>query len=97
MNIAIGVAIPAIEAWFRVGVDGAVTEAAWIGGLQAGADPYTKNDLKRAVYGTDRPSLPLETQRMAQEADRLVAAQLAALEALFPNGFGALANDVRGW
>ena len=30
LKVAIGLAVPAIEAWYRVGVDATVTEAAWI-------------------------------------------------------------------
>ena len=30
LKVAVGLAVPAIEAWYRVGVDATVTEAAWI-------------------------------------------------------------------
>ncbi|MGH7775264.1 MAG: hypothetical protein ACREQA_23805 [Candidatus Binatia bacterium] len=96
VKTAIGLAVPSIEAWYRCGVDGRVTEAAWILGMQSGSFPYTKNGLKRDVYKTERPSLSLEEKRAVEEANRLVH-NLELLENLFPNGFGTLAKDVRSW
>jgi hypothetical protein len=96
IKTALGLAVPAMEAWYRCGLDPHVTEAAWIQGLASGHHPYTKDDLKRAVYGTVRPSLGLETKRAIEEAQRLVQ-DLSVLETWFPNGFGALARDVRNW
>lgn len=99
MKTAIGVTVPAIEAWYRCGLDGTVTETAWIQALQAGhRPPYTKNGLKRAVYGTDRPSRELEERRAVEEADRLVASGLVSrLEIDFPNTFGSMVRDLRSW
>jgi len=92
----IGVAVPAIEAWYLCGRDSQVTEAAWLGGQERGRAPYTRAELKVRVYGSDRPSLPLmidcalrEVQRHRRDPRRL--------EADFPNGFGALARDLRSW
>jgi hypothetical protein len=34
LKIAIGLAVPAIEAWLLCGVDPHITEAAWINGLK---------------------------------------------------------------
>lgn len=96
IKIAVGIAIPTIEAWYRCGLDSHVTETAWIQGLESGTSPYTSKSLKQAVYGTDRPSLELETKRATEEAGRLVH-DLDTLERFFPNGFGALARDVRSW
>lgn len=96
IKAAVGLGIPAIEAWFRVGIDGRVTEANWAVGLQSGIHAYSRHDLKQAVYGTVRPSLELETRRALEEANR-IAQSLPLLEELFPNGFGALAREVRSW
>ena len=96
LKTAFGIATPAVEAWYQCGRDPHVTEAAWIIGLQSNSFPYTKNGLKQDVYGTDRPSLVLETQRATEEAERL-AQDLSTLEQLFPAGFGSLARDVRNW
>ncbi len=96
IKTAIGVAVPSMEAWYVCGRDEKVSEAAWVQGLERRAWPYTNNSLKQAVYRIDRPSLEQETNRAVEEAHRLVQ-NLDHLEKLFPNGFGALAGDVRSW
>jgi len=93
---AIGVAVPAIEAWLLCGRDDGVTEAAWITGQQNGAPPFTRRDLKARVYGTTRPSLPWEIKRAVEEVSRH-RGDVRRLENDFPHGFGALARDLRGW
>jgi hypothetical protein len=92
----VGVAVPAIEAWYLCGRDPQVTEAAWVEGQARGRAPYTRAELKWRVYGTDRPSLPHET-RCALDAVRRQGGDLRRLEVDFPNGFGALARDLRSW
>ena len=98
LKIAIGLAVPAIEAWLLCGVDSHVTEAAWLNALQdrQGNMPYSKGGLKRQLYGTSHPSLTLETERMTEAATRL-AQDLSSLERLFPSGFGALLKSLRAW
>jgi hypothetical protein len=96
LKTAVGLAVPSIEAWLQCGVNPAVTEAAWINGIKSKTEPYTKLQLKQNVYGTNRPSLPLETKRMLEEATRL-GKQISTLENLFPLGFGAFSDDIRGW
>lgn len=93
---AIGLCVPAIEAWLLCGRDPSVTEQAWLDGQAAGRTPYTRGELKRRVYGTDRPSLQYETQRALEEVSRH-RGDVRRLENDFPNGFGALARDIRGW
>jgi hypothetical protein len=90
---AIGVAVPAIEAWYLSGRDESVTEAAWIAGQEHGRPPYTRAELKLRVYGTDRPSLPHETVCAVREAERH-RFDTRRLEHDFP-GFAALAGDLR--
>lgn len=98
LNVAFGLAIPAIEAWLRCGVDHAISEASWINARRQDTFPYTTADLKRAVYGTDRPSIEQETSAMTREVERLVAANdIELLEKLFPLGFGLLAKQLRAW
>lgn len=96
IKTAIGLAVPSIEAWYRCGVDPHVNEATWILGLRTGSCSHTRSSLKQDVYGTDRPSLEMET-KFAVEAARRLVQDLAQLERLFPNGFGSLARDVRNW
>ena len=96
IKVAVGIAVPAVEAWYRCGRDPRVTEAAWIVGLPSGPFPYTKTRLKEDVYGKSRPSLEFETHRATEEARRLVQ-DLQILEQCFPTGFGTLADEVRSW
>ncbi len=89
----VGVAVPAIEAWYLCGRDPEVTEAAWLDGQATGRQPYSRAELKYRVYGTDRPSLPHEIDCALREVARH-RADPRRLEHDFP-GFGALARDLR--
>jgi hypothetical protein len=93
---AVGLCVPALEAWLLCGRDTAITEAAWMQGQASGRLPYTRRELKWRVYGTDRPSLPHAMERAVFEASRHHG-DLRRMENDFPNGFGALARDLRGW
>jgi hypothetical protein len=55
LKVAIGLAVPAIEAWYLVGREHQVGEAAWIAGSAAGKRPFTRPQLKELVYGTGIP------------------------------------------
>ncbi len=92
----VGIAVPAIEAWYLCGQDPQVTELAWREGQAQGRTPFTRRDLKWRVYGTDRPSLAFEIQR-AVECVRRQRGDPRRLEADFPGGFGSLARDLRAW
>lgn len=94
--MAIGLAVPAIEAWYLVGKNHQVGEAAWITGMTAGRLPFTRRQLKKEVYGTDRPSLEHETDCAVREARRIIA-NIKAIETAFPAGFGAMASEIRSW
>ena len=98
LKIALGLAVPQIEAWYLAGRDPHVSESAWMVGLQSEKPPYTSDSLKREMYGTPEPLLALETERAVREVQRIVRdGKLPLLERLFPGGFGALARDVRNW
>lgn len=90
---AVGVAVPAIEAWYLCGRDETVTEARWIAGQESGRQPYSRAQLKLRVYGTDRPSLPHEIDCALREVERH-RSDPRRLEYEFP-GFAALAADLR--
>jgi len=91
----VGVAVPAIEAWYLCGRDPRVTETAWLAGQARQQAPYTRAELKQRVYGTDRPSLVFETECALREVARH-ARDPRRLEFDFP-GFASLAQDLRHW
>ena len=90
---AVGIAVPAIEAWYLCGRDQGVSEARWTAGQESGRQPYSRAELKWRVYGTDRPSLPHETACALREVHRH-RRDTRLLEFEFP-GFAALAADLR--
>jgi hypothetical protein len=91
----VGIAVPALEAWYLCGRDEGVTEEAWAAGQRRGTQPYTRRELKNRVYGTDRPSLAHETQVALGEVRRHCR-DTRRLEYDFPS-FAALASDLRSW
>jgi hypothetical protein len=93
---AVGVAVPALEAWLLCGRDTSITEEAWVKGQESGRLPYTRRELKWKVYGTERPTLPHEIKRAVQEVSRHKG-DVRRLEHDFPQGFGSLARDLRSW
>ncbi len=96
IKTAIGLAVPAVEAWYLCGVNVQVNEAAWGRKLQGHRGLYDRLSLKRGVYGTEYPTLEEETEKATSAAHRL-AGELALLEQLFPNGFGSFVRDVQQW
>jgi hypothetical protein len=96
LKVAIGLAVPAIEAWYLVGEEHEVGEAAWLVGLEQGRRPFTRPRLKELVYGTNRPSLEHETECAVKAAQRIIR-NLKAIETAFPAGFGLMAQDIRSW
>jgi len=97
IQTAVAVAVPAIEAWYRFGRDSNCTEAGWIQKQKAGTTASAEiRNLKRAVYGTDRPGQVLSKAKAIEHAERL-AADLTPLEEYFPNSFGVFAQQVHEW
>lgn len=92
----VGVAVPAVEAWYLCGRDDSVSEAAWLAGQERGQPPYTRKELKARVYGTERPTLPHEIECALREVRRH-RRDTRRLEADFPGGFGSLVRDLRAW
>ena len=96
LKVAIGTPVPEMEAWYLAGKDPQASEAAWLAGLTDGRPPFTKQQLKKLVYGTDRPYLEKATEIAVREARRLIQ-KVTALEAAFPVGFGLMAREIRLW
>ena len=94
LRFAIGLAVPAIEAWLQCDQNAHVSETTWNQVLKRRSNRYSKQSLKVDLYGTDRPTLNHETQIMVQRATKL-ASNLALLETRFPGGFLPLANALR--
>jgi hypothetical protein len=93
-SVAIGLAVPAIEAWLLCGQDPNVSERAWFDAFETKRWPYSKDQLKAQVYGVPRPSQDLYARRGQEEARRL-AQELTLLEQKFPLGFGRMATELR--
>lgn len=92
--VAVGLAVPAIESWYLCGVDVHATEAHFARELQAlGQMRQLRNNLKKAAYGTDRPSLALEKTKAIEHATRL-SRSLEFLRQNFPEGFGLLERTI---
>jgi len=96
LKTALGLAVPAIEAWYRAGLDAHVNEVAWNRKLLGEDVSYDKRSLKKDAYGSYQPSLNIETTAAVAAAKRLTE-NLDLLEQLFPNGFGSLLRDLRSW
>ncbi len=95
LKTAFGLAVPALEAWLRCGLDPRAIEATLI----QRPDARTRTlrfQLKLDVYGTDRPSSEVKMVRAIEGARRLVQI-LDEFERCFPDGFGSFARDIRSW
>jgi hypothetical protein len=97
-KVAVGVAVPAIEAWLLCGVDAHSSEATWINKQrEKGFSVYNDRiKLKTDLYGSKIASGEIKTQRQTEAAKRL-AEDIEQLEKLFPEGFGRLAIEIRSW
>jgi hypothetical protein len=96
LMIAVGLCVPAIEAWYLCGIDATVTEAAWINGRESGQRPYTRQELKRRAYGSTTPDVDTQTREALKHAGRL-SADLNALGTWFPHGCGTMLTAVAEW
>lgn len=96
VRVAIGLAVPAIEAWYLRGREDAVDERTWPPGASASTIRAGKLELKRQVYGSDRAGLGVMKEHAITEMTRVVT-DLDALQAAFPKGFGALLGDFDSW
>lgn len=96
LQTAIGIAMPAIEAWYRCDLDPSISEITYHQHPRGHFGVEARKRLKHDVYGTERPPLAVEMERASTAAQRLQQ-NLSLLETLFPTGFGSLARDVRHW
>jgi len=96
LSVAVGIAIPALEAWWLCGTSPHYAEAPAIRQIATESLRHVRQKLKLELYGTIRPSLEMETASMCEAARRVVN-DLEALERAFPIGFGLLAQQLRLW
>ncbi|MBS3733852.1 MAG: hypothetical protein KGY99_02890 [Phycisphaerae bacterium] len=96
LHWAVGLAVPAIEAWCLCAPDNNVSENTWIQGMEAGQKPYTRRELKRRLYGP-QPWPEGHTVHAIQAAMETVTDNVALLLSKFPVGFGALRSDLSQW
>lgn len=96
LKVAIGLTVPTVEAWYLLGKEPGVGEAAWKVGLAEKRPPFTRPQLKKLVYGTDRPALELMSTCAVAEARRIIL-NIKAIETAFPAGFGSLAREITSW
>lgn len=97
IETAVAVATPAIEAWYQFGSDPGCTEVGWIQKLRQGVNAREEiKRLKRAVYGTDRPSLSHAKQCAVESAERLTV-DLGSCARAFPHTFGRFVKAVERW
>jgi hypothetical protein len=96
MRVAIGVASPALEAWLLCHRFEELGEESWEKDLRGETAGYTPLELKKRLYGTERPDLRLETEKMVEAAGEF-RAQISLLEQRFPIGFGTMAKQLREW
>jgi len=96
LKIALGVAVPAIEAWYLVGKNHEVGEARWLQGINSKEPPFDKRAIKKEVYATERPSLELEIKIATDECRRL-AGDVGRIVSAFPIGFGLLSDEIQSW
>jgi hypothetical protein len=96
LKTAVGLAVPAIEAWYRCGLDAHVNEARWIGHLSGEKINFNKKSLKVDVYGCNQPSLQVASDAAVLAATRLTS-NLEQLREFFPNGFNCFYSDIRNW
>jgi len=95
LKFAIGLAVPAIEAWYRCGLDVHCTEAHFAREATTRLASL-RRELKRDCYGTFPAAQAVMKQKAIEHATRL-AKDISAFERHFPNGFGTLAHSLRVW
>jgi hypothetical protein len=97
VKVAVAVAVPAIEAWYRCSRDEHNNEREWSKQLAAlGNMREQRLALKRQVYGSETPPRQHALQRATEEATRL-AQDLDVLKRQFPAGFGLFAEQIASW
>lgn len=98
LKIAIGIPVPAIEAWLLFGKNLHVSENYWIRFQNGEKIRYDRKKLKVELYGGDRIPEVKRIEISLKAIQRIVENDLLeGLEENFPQGFGKMADEVRNW
>lgn len=87
-RVVVALAMPAIEAWWLAHLHPELHEKGWLDRREC-APGYDKLELKRRLYGTDRP-LYQDAFRLMPEAARAAAVHHVQLATRFPLGLAPL-------
>jgi hypothetical protein len=96
LRIAIGLAVPTIEAWLLSRNEAGMTEANWRKSRQEKREPFSRAKLKEMLYGTKSPGIQLETEKICAHMTEIVT-DLERFRTAFPGGFGPLYDEIRQW
>lgn len=96
LKVAVGLAIPTIEAWLLCGNDPRGAEAAWHQSDAAKQGATYRKILKTVLYGSEI-SPQQKRNQIARDADTRLAQDINLLETHFPIGFRPLAEAIRNW
>lgn len=96
LKVAVGVAVPAIEAWYLVGRHPAASEAAWMSRPSDLRHHDRKREFKLAAYRIASADSAAGVERATNTAGE-AAKRVSDLIRLFPGGFAPFAGAVQGW
>lgn len=96
LRVTVAIAAPAIEAWLLCPRRDDITEAVWEEGITSNNYPYTKQQLKIWLHGTERGDAAPRLQTILTAAKE-ASSQISKLRERFPNGFGKFHDDLISW
>jgi hypothetical protein len=96
LRVAIGLPVPALEAWLLSHRHGGLTEAMIKAARLQHREDYPRVRLKELLYGTARPTLQLEIEKMLEAMNEIIG-DLPRLRTAFPGGFGPLFDEIVSW
>lgn len=98
VHVAVAVPCPSIEAWLLIREDRSCTEAGWVQRRAEEANSVQEiRRLKQQLYGTEAPHAVEGMMAIACERAKSLLPHLDQLGRAFPNSFGNLAANIRGW
>lgn len=95
MRVAVGIAVPAIEAWLCCLQNSRVNESVW-GRRHTENILFDRKSLKKDVYGSDRASRQMIEDGSTRAVQTLIA-DIEEVKKRFPQGFGKLVEEIQSW